>query len=55
MENRKIGIYPGTFDPITFGHLNIIKRSLKLVDEIIVGIANNINKNICFQYLSVVN
>ena len=49
MANKRIGIYPGTFDPITFGHLNIIKRSLKLVDEIVVGIANNINKIYMFS------
>ena len=40
----KIGIYPGAFDPITFGHLDIIKRSLKIVDKLIVGVADNINK-----------
>ena len=42
--NAKIGIYPGAFDPITFGHLDIIKRSLNIVDKLIIGIADNINK-----------
>ena len=40
----KIGIYPGTFDPLTFGHIDVIKRSLKIVDKLIIGIANNDNK-----------
>ena len=40
----KVGIYPGAFDPLTFGHLDIIKRSLKIVDKLIVGVADNINK-----------
>lgn len=40
----KIGVYPGTFDPMTNGHLNIIKRSLKIVDKLIVGVADNLNK-----------
>ena len=40
----RIGIYPGTFDPLTFGHLDIIKRSLKIVDKLIVSVADNINK-----------
>ena len=41
----KIGIYPGTFDPLTFGHIDVIKRSLKIVDKLIIGIADNDNKN----------
>ena len=40
----RIGIYPGTFDPFTFGHLDIIKRSLKIVDQLIIGVADNTNK-----------
>ena len=40
----KIGIYPGTFDPMTNGHLNIIQRSLKIVDKLIIGVADNMNK-----------
>ena len=42
--NEKIGIYPGTFDPLTFGHIDIIKRSLLIVDKLIIGVANNTNK-----------
>ena len=42
--SKKIGIYPGTFDPLTFGHLDIIKRSLMIVDQLIIGVANNVNK-----------
>ena len=37
----KIGIYPGTFDPITNGHIDIIARSLKIVDQLIVAISND--------------
>ena len=40
----KIGVYPGTFDPMTKGHLNIVKRSLKIVDKLIIGVADNLNK-----------
>ena len=39
-----IGIYPGTFDPLTFGHMDLIKRSLKIVDKLIIAVANNNNK-----------
>ena len=42
--NEKIGIYPGTFDPLTYGHIDIIKRSLLIVDKLIIGVANNTNK-----------
>ena len=40
----KIGIYPGTFDPLTTGHMDIVKRSLKIVDNLIIAVANNVNK-----------
>tara|TARA_B110000438_G_C15505753_1_gene517658 strand:- start:63 stop:557 length:495 start_codon:yes stop_codon:yes gene_type:complete len=40
----KVGIYPGTFDPLTFGHIDVIKRSLRIVDKLIIGVANNNNK-----------
>ena len=41
---NKIGIYPGTFDPMTNGHMNIVLRSLKIVDKLIIGVADNPNK-----------
>ena len=41
---NKIGIYPGTFDPMTNGHIDIVKRSLKIVDKLIISVANNVNK-----------
>jgi len=41
----KIGVYPGTFDPLTFGHVDLIKRSLKIVDKLIIGLADNNNKS----------
>ena len=39
----KIAIYPGTFDPITFGHVDLVKKGLKVVDKVIVAISNAIN------------
>ena len=46
---KRIGIYPGTFDPITKGHLHIIRRASKLVDVLIVSIANNASKKPMFD------
>ncbi len=46
---NKIAIYPGTFDPITFGHIDVIKKGLKLFDKIIVAISNGENKNYLFN------
>ena len=44
----KTAIYPGTFDPITFGHIDVIKKSLKVVDKLIVAITDNIHKDYLF-------
>jgi len=44
----KIAIYPGTFDPITYGHMDILERALKLFDKVIITIARNTTKNPLF-------
>jgi pantetheine-phosphate adenylyltransferase len=44
----RVGLYPGTFDPITNGHLDIISRAAKLVDKLVVGVAGNIGKGPLF-------
>ena len=41
-------IYPGTFDPITYGHIDVIKKSLKIFDKIIIFATNNSDKNYFF-------
>lgn len=46
---KRIGVYPGTFDPITLGHMDIIERGAKLVDELIIGVTTNIAKNPMFN------
>lgn len=40
----RIGVYPGTFDPITYGHMDIVKRALRVVDSLIIGVALDTNK-----------
>ena len=45
----RIGIYPGTFDPITFGHIDIIKKSLKVVDKLVVAISDSSEKDYLFS------
>ena len=45
----KIAVFPGSFDPITLGHVDIIKRSLKLFDKIIIGIGENKDKKYMFS------
>ena len=42
-------IYPGTFDPITYGHIDVIKKSLNVFDRVIVATTDNINKNYYFS------
>ena len=46
---NKTAIYPGTFDPITFGHIDVIKKGLKLFDKIVVAVSNVDNKNYLFN------
>lgn len=46
---QRIGIYPGTFDPITLGHADIIRRGSKLVDKLIIGVTTNPSKNPMFS------
>ena len=45
----KTAIYPGTFDPITFGHIDVIKKSLKIFDRVIIASTDNVNKNYYFS------
>ena len=47
--SKRIGIYPGTFDPITLGHADIIRRAARLVDTLIIGVTTNPSKNPMFD------
>jgi pantetheine-phosphate adenylyltransferase len=49
MSKERIGIYPGTFDPITNGHADIILRATKIVDRLVIGVARNIGKSPLFS------
>ena len=46
---KKVAIYPGTFDPITFGHIDVIKKALKLFDKVIVAASDGVNKKYLFN------
>lgn len=47
-QAKKIALYPGTFDPVTFGHMDILERAVRLFDEIVVGVAKGTFKSPCF-------
>jgi len=49
MSRQRIGIYPGTFDPITSGHCDIVRRALSLVDKLVIGVAGNESKGPMFS------
>ena len=54
----KTAIYPGTFDPITYGHIDVINKSLKIFDRVIVATTDNVNKNYYFsidERLNIIN
>ena len=46
---QRIAIYPGTFDPITYGHIDVIKKSLKIVDKLIVATTDTSEKDYLFS------
>lgn len=48
MAKKRVGLYPGTFDPITRGHIDIIKRAVKMVDRLVLGVATNPSKDPLF-------
>ncbi|MDA7713537.1 pantetheine-phosphate adenylyltransferase [Candidatus Pelagibacter sp.] len=46
---KKVAVYPGTFDPITYGHIDVIKKSLKLFERIVIAVSDGSNKNYLFN------
>jgi pantetheine-phosphate adenylyltransferase len=50
MAKKRIGLYPGTFDPPTLGHLDIVKRALKLVDHLVIGVGIGTGKRPLFTF-----
>jgi pantetheine-phosphate adenylyltransferase len=46
---KKVAVYPGTFDPITYGHIDVIKKSLKLFEKIVIAVSDGANKNYLFN------
>ncbi len=48
-DKRRIALYPGTFDPVTLGHMDIIKRAVRLVDHLVIGVADNSSKTPLFS------
>jgi pantetheine-phosphate adenylyltransferase len=51
----RTAIYPVTFDPITLGHIDVIKKSLKIVDRVVVATTDNVNKNYFFAPLACIH
>src|SRR5260370_36508512 len=49
MASERTGVYPGTFDPVTSGHMEVVRRSLRLVDRLVIGPATNIGKGPLFS------
>ncbi len=50
MSKTRVGLYPGTFDPPTLGHFDVVKRALKLVDHLVIGVGTGTGKNPLFTY-----
>lgn len=49
MTAKRVGVYPGTFDPVTLGHMDIIRRGAKLVDKLVIGVTTNPSKSPMFS------